>query len=244
MQPMVKAPAPHLMTPHMGAVPQAPRIGGMGRIGRAIGGGIEPIVDSQLHPHTGPIIGAQPGRADTVKMHVPPGAYVMSAEDVAHLGQGNTVAGLDLLQKMFGPSFNMAQNQMASMSGPPLGGSGLPYGGGPYKPMHVGKGMPMPEPQRPKVSGFPQFKMGYPPYQGTDMGPGTEASAHGGSVPGMGQPGTPINASAGEFVISPEEVRRRGKGDLQLGHEALDAWVKGLRREHIKTLQKLPGPAK
>jgi hypothetical protein len=233
---MIKAPAPHLMTPHMTAVPR------MGRIGREAGG-IVPIVDSPQSPHVGPIISPQLGRADDVPMHVPPGAYVVSAEDVAHLGQGNSVAGLAMLQKMFGPSLSMASNQMAGMSGPPLGGSGLPYTGGPYKPMHVGRGMPMPEPQKPKVSGFPEFRMGYPAYQGVQMGP-TASGAHGGAVPPDGQPGTPINASGGEFVISPEEVKRRGHGDLELGHEALDAWVKGLRKEHIRTLQKLPGPAK
>ena len=227
-------PGVKMQTPRVTGIPHIPRLGRQG-------GGMVPIVDDPRTPHVGPIIGSQPGRADTVPMHVPPGSYVVSAEDVAHLGQGNTAAGLTLLQNMFGPSASMARNQMGAMSAPPLGGGGLPYGGGPTSPMHVGRGMPMPEAQKTKVVGFPEYKIGYPPYQGTQQGP---VEAHGGVVPGAGQPGTPINASAGEYVISPEEVRRRGKGNLQLGHEILDQWVRGLRKEHLKTLQKLPGPAK
>ena len=58
------------------------------------------------------------------------------------------------------------------------------------------------------------------------------------------KPGTPINISGGEFVIPPDEVKRRGRGDINLGHEILDRWVNQLRAEHIKTLKQLPGPAK
>jgi hypothetical protein len=39
-------------------------------------------------------------------------------------------------------------------------------------------------------------------------------------------------------------VKRRGGGNLNKGHRLLDAWVKDQRNQHIKTLQKLPGPAK
>ena len=51
-------------------------------------------------------------------------------------------------------------------------------------------------------------------------------------------------ASSGEFVISPDEVKRRGGGSINKGHKILDAWIKSQRDQHIKTLEKLPGPAK
>jgi hypothetical protein len=51
--------------------------------------------------HVGPIIGLTGGRADERKMHVPDGAYVFTADHVSGLGQGNTHAGMAVLDKMF-----------------------------------------------------------------------------------------------------------------------------------------------
>lgn len=64
--------------------------------------------------------------------------------------------------------------------------------------------------------------------------------AKGGAV---GKP-TPIIAAGGEYVIPPEVVADIGGGDVDLGHKVLDSWVLKVRKQHIKTLQKLPGPAK
>jgi hypothetical protein len=50
--------------------------------------------------------------------------------------------------------------------------------------------------------------------------------------------------AGGEYILSPEEVELFGDGDLDAGHRALDAFVKSQRKKHIKTLQKLPPPAK
>lgn len=54
--------------------------------------------------HTGPIYSEVPGRTDAHNMNVPGGSYVVTAENVAHLGQGNSLAGMAVLNKMFGPS--------------------------------------------------------------------------------------------------------------------------------------------
>lgn len=54
----------------------------------------------------------------------------------------------------------------------------------------------------------------------------------------------PIVVAGGEYILSPEEVAQVGGGDIGHGHEILDAWVKANRKQHIKTLSKLPGPAK
>ena len=54
----------------------------------------------------------------------------------------------------------------------------------------------------------------------------------------------PIKISDGEFVISPEQVRKIGNGDMDAGHRALDAFVRKVRAHHVSTLKSLPGPAK
>ena len=53
--------------------------------------------------HTGPILSAVPGRTDNHEMKVPSGAYVVPAETVSHLGQSNTLAGMRVLNNLFGP---------------------------------------------------------------------------------------------------------------------------------------------
>jgi hypothetical protein len=54
--------------------------------------------------------------------------------------------------------------------------------------------------------------------------------------------GVPIVAAGGEHILSPEQVRAVGDGDLDRGHRVLDKWVLMMRKELIKTLNKLPGP--
>lgn len=51
--------------------------------------------------HLGPIVGHTDGRADKVPMQVPDGAYVLRADFVSGLGEGNTDAGMSKLSRMF-----------------------------------------------------------------------------------------------------------------------------------------------
>lgn len=53
-------------------------------------------------PHTGPIIGAGGGRHDTEPLDVPPESFVIPADVVSALGQGNTNHGMAILTRMFG----------------------------------------------------------------------------------------------------------------------------------------------
>ena len=53
-----------------------------------------------------------------------------------------------------------------------------------------------------------------------------------------------INAAGGEHVLSPEDVKVIGDGDVILGHALLDNWVMQNRKKHINTLRKLAPPAK
>jgi len=54
--------------------------------------------DSRVH--IGPIHAAVAGRTDHLNMHVPAGSYVIPADIVSALGEGNTDAGLDVLDSL------------------------------------------------------------------------------------------------------------------------------------------------
>ena len=162
-----------------GSVAKAPR-GPGGRPLRASGGEVSENV------HTGPIHSPVAGRTDHLPMHVPSGSYVIPADIVSAMGEGNTMAGFKHLRRMF---------------------SGNPY------------------------------KQGSIPY-GQNEGPYGEPveRAHGGKTP------VAIVAAGGEHVLTPEEVMFAGGGDMEMGHRVLDEFVKRMRANTVKTLQKLPGP--
>jgi len=138
--------------------------------------------------HVGPIHSPVAGRTDHLPMHVPSGSYVIPADIISAMGEGNTMAGFKHMRRIFG--------------GTPYGGGQTPYGGGagPYNESMAGKAA------------------------------GGETSA------------VPIVAAGGEYVLSPEEVRFAGDGDLESGHRVLDDFVKRYREKTIKTLKNLPGP--
>lgn len=51
--------------------------------------------------HTGPIHSAVAGRTDHLPMEVPEGAYVLPADIVSALGEGNTMAGFKVAKSLF-----------------------------------------------------------------------------------------------------------------------------------------------
>lgn len=63
--------------------------------GRAEGGATNKI-------HVGPIHSAVAGRTDHLPINVPSGAYVIPADIVSAMGEGNTMAGFQILNDMFG----------------------------------------------------------------------------------------------------------------------------------------------
>jgi hypothetical protein len=79
----------------------------------------------------------------------------------------------------------------------------------------------------------------YPYAQGSGPYGATIPKAHGGSTSGV-----PIVAAGGEHVLSPEQVRRVGNGDIDLGHRVLDAFVLKVRKELVQTLKHLAPPKK
>ncbi len=153
--------------------------------------------------HVGPIHSSVAGRTDHLPMHVPSGSYVIPADIISAMGEGNTMAGFKRARIVFGGTpYSGKSEPYGGMKGAPYGVTGGPYGsmGGPYSPPH---------------------------------------RAAGGDVPHV-----PIIAAGGEYVLSPDEVKKVGDGDMDLGHKVLDQFVKQMRSETIKTLQKLPGPKK
>lgn len=145
----------------------------------------------------GPIVSSVPGRTDNHPMDVGSGSYVLPADHVSSLGQGNTLAGMEYLKKI-GPH---GIKKMAAAGGP-------------------------------KVPKIPR------------LGLKRKKFAEGGAPEDHAGSPVPINAAGGEFVIPPEDVAIIGDGDLQRGHAILDHWVVSNRKKHVKTLRKLPGPAR
>lgn len=74
----------------------------------------------KVRMHTGPIHSPVAGRTDHLPMHVPSGAYVIPADIVSGMGEGNSMAGFKVAKNIFtAPSY---------IGGTPYGESGLPYG--------------------------------------------------------------------------------------------------------------------
>jgi hypothetical protein len=90
---------------------------------KASGGIPDPLTNSDVpdraahdsRAHVGPIHAAVAGRTDHLNMHVPAGSYVIPADIVSALGEGNTDAGLDVLDS-FCHDHNSNRRNMRSES--------------------------------------------------------------------------------------------------------------------------------
>ncbi len=113
------------------AIAAAMRMARETRKKRAAGG---PTEKPALH-HSGPIMSSVAGRTDHLPMHVPDGAYVLPADIVSGLGEGNTMAGFKIaknLPKLFAETFYGKKRAGAGM---PMGVGSTPYSapkGAPY----------------------------------------------------------------------------------------------------------------
>lgn len=146
------------------------------------------------------------GRTDRIPMSVASDSYVLPADVISGLGQGNTLAGARIMDH-------------ALKSGP--WGTGMPK---------MGRGRGAPPPPAPW----------HPSHQTL---PGGFAA---GGVP-KGVSSVAIIAAGGEFIVPPQIVQHHpmlGRGNMKRGHEVLDAFVKHVRKQTTKQLEKLPGPKK
>ena len=185
--------------------------------------------------HVGPLPGATGGRADKVATTVEDGSHILSADCVAALGDGNTEHGYQRLMKMF-----------------PHSVPGRASGGGVEPP-----GIPhmTSVPGTPHVSPIPHIiGMPHPHMTGAPHLAGVPKVGGIGSLPHIAKPKmaeggesnqVKVKLSHGEFAVSKRDVQDvAGEGDLERGHRALDAFQMHVRREWLKKLKKLPGPAK
>lgn len=80
---------------------------------------------SRVKPHVGPIQSHVAGRTDHLPMHVKSGSYVIPADIISAMGEGNTMAGFKAAKLVFkGTPYNVK----GSMYGQPMSpyGAGLP----------------------------------------------------------------------------------------------------------------------
>jgi hypothetical protein len=73
--------------------------------------------------HVGPIHSPVAGRTDHLPVHVVAGSYVLPADIISGMGQGNTMAGFRVAKDIFGQKFYGGYT-----SGMPYMSEGLPYG--------------------------------------------------------------------------------------------------------------------
>lgn len=85
--------------------------------------------------HTGPIHSPVAGRTDHLPVHVPNGSYVIPADIVSAMGEGNTMAGFKQVRRMF------AGNPYGGADASPYAGTKTPYGGADAAP-YGGSGLP------------------------------------------------------------------------------------------------------
>jgi len=215
--------------------------------------------------HTGLINMAVGGRTDYLPMHVREGSYVLPADIVSALGEGNTMAGSKVVDHMFaghpahkagGGSTSITISQKPKLlestrilpgdietgvNGEDIAGTGLMgnmFASGPFGTS--GKAPQFQSLVRPSLDEYSQMKKMFTPTIPSLQGK-TQA-ANGGPIMSGNRRPVPIIAAGGEYVIDPDDVARYGGGDIDKGHNMLDDFVKHVRKHLVKTLSKLPGP--
>lgn len=93
---------------------------------------IDPVKAALEIAHTGAVKSDGPGRTDTEEISVPGESYVVPADIVSALGQGNTANGMRVLEHMFPPT----RMNRASGGKVPIVAAGGEYVIGPE---HVGR---------------------------------------------------------------------------------------------------------
>lgn len=79
--------------------------------------------------HTGPIHSPVAGRTDHLPMNVKAGSYVIPADIIGAMGEGNTMAGFKIARRMFSSQPYFQEDKQPYQSGAmPYGGEGKPYG--------------------------------------------------------------------------------------------------------------------
>jgi len=119
--------------------------------------------------HKGPIHSAVAGRTDHLPMHVASGSYVIPADIISAMGEGNSIAGFKVAKNIFSSDSPYGQK------GAPYNAKGLPYGvPGPHKA--AGGGLAGDEPAVPVVVAGGEYVI--PPEDVTALGHGDLDKGH------------------------------------------------------------------
>ena len=214
--------------------------------------------------HVGLINMAVGGRTDHLPMHVREGSYVLPADIVSALGEGNTMAGSKVVDHMFAghPAHKAGGGATISVSKKPqflqstrtlpgdveLGVDGQDtagtalmgnmFSGGPFGTAN--KAPQFQSVTKPSLSEYDQMKRMFS--QPAPSLQNASKAANGGPIMSGNRRPVPIIAAGGEYVIDPDDVAHYGGGDIDKGHDMLDDFVKHVRKHLVKTLSKLPGP--
>lgn len=211
----------------------------IGREGFDIGGGTPPNtpyyareeVRGEMQKPYGFVATGVPGRTDRHNVDVAAGSYVLPAEVMSGLGEGNSLAGAKLTEMMFG-------------SGP--FGTPLPRGRGGGGP-----------PRAPSGTTLPQ--LGYKDGGAVEKEPFSNYDHLHFALGGHVHETVPITVAGGEVIMPPWVVAYHPtlgalnpndknpsdyKRALKHGHEVLDKWVVDEIKKHKETLASLPGPKK
>ncbi len=210
----------------------------------------------EYHPG-GPFHGNTSGRSDTIKASVPPESFILPADVVSALGDGNTAAGNHVLDHILPPdpdappsSGPMPQQTPAppgaALPRPGFAFGGIPGAGGGFSGPGMGPGMiPSMASAPPPVAPPGGLGAGVPvPGSGVGGAPSVALAPPSPAPRGglFGKGAVPIMASAGERSVSPGQVRALGGGSHKHGHDILRHFVKNIRLKYAKKLKSLPVP--
>jgi hypothetical protein len=182
------------------------------------------------------------GRSDRIPMRARTGSFVIPADVVSGLGEGNTMAGAKMWGQLLTHSVTgAAAGGMRKGAAPALKG-GIGRGGG------SGPGSRVPPP--PKAVIAPPQKVPYQnlPVSSKGLPHGFQAGGflgHNGGPPiDDGDDTTPIITAGGEMIVDPEIITALGGGDPEVGTDILCKSIEGVRKQVIAFQKTLGGPSK
>lgn len=176
-------------------------------------------------PESGFLSGSSMGRADAVSTTAPAGAYILPADVISGLGEGNSLAGARAVEEM------LASGPWGTPKVRPHGGSGPP--------------------RAPAVK-IPNPEVGQMEAKGGGVkGPAPTKRVPVLLSHGEFQIGVPHVIQIGRHFLM-DHAKKSGKNgaiptpqqSLKAGHKILDAFVLDQRKQHIAKLKSLPGPVK
>jgi hypothetical protein len=161
------------------------------------------------------------------------GSFVIPADVVSGLGEGNTMAGAKMWGQLLSASVAGKAPAIKAGRAPPVS-SALRSG------RMTGPGSRVPGPPKPIIA--PPQKVPFQNLPVSSRG-APRGFADGGFMDGDDDNTTPIVTAGGEMIVDPEVVLAMGDGDVDAGTKILRASVDGIRKQMITFHKKLPSPS-